>query len=75
LAVPCEGEIIDASRSIALKVTMVRWTPPDQGPLLFLGRSVGTISSVQQEEDDLELTMAEQWVDELREAGWQLSDW
>jgi hypothetical protein len=73
-AVPRVGEIIDVARMLALGVTAVRWQPPDQRPLVFLGRAEGTSSSVT-DEDAPVLTMPETYVDQLREAGWQLSDW
>ncbi len=73
-AVPRVGEIIDATRMLALKVTTVRWQSPEQQPVVFLGRAEGTSSNVT-DEDAPVLTMPETYVDQLREAGWQLSDW
>ena len=73
-AVPRVGEIIDVADMLALKVSTVRWQLPDQGPLVFLGRAEGTASSVT-DEDAPVLTMPETYVDRLRDAGWQLSDW
>jgi len=55
-------------------VTLVRWQPPDQRPILFLGRTEGSPPSVT-ENEHMELTVPEHHVDHLRAAGWQLSDW
>lgn len=73
-AVPRVGEIIDvAGVTFVLKVTGVRWSLTDETPTLFLGRTEGTPSSVSEEGG--ELMMAESYVDQIRGAGWQLSDW
>jgi hypothetical protein len=72
-AVPRVGEIIDvAGVTFALKVTYVRWSLTDEAPTLFLGRTEGSPPSVTEEGG--ELTLAEHHVDQIRTAGWQLSD-
>jgi hypothetical protein len=74
-AVPRVGEVIDvAGMTFTLKVTLVRWQLTDQRPTLFLGRTGGSPPSVTENEDG-ELTLTEPYADQLREAGWQLSDW
>ncbi|MHB8240687.1 MAG: hypothetical protein ACYDHN_01730 [Solirubrobacteraceae bacterium] len=73
-AVPRVGEIIDvAGVTFVLKVTGVRWSLTNPTPTLFLGRTDGTPPSVTEEGGELMLT--EPYVDQIREAGWQLSDW
>lgn len=74
-AVPRVGEIIDvAGMTFTLRVTHVRWQLTDQRPTLFLGRTEGSPPSVTENKDG-ELTVAQHHADQLREAGWQLSDW
>lgn len=73
-AVPRVGEIIDvAGMTFTLRVTLVRWQLTDETPTLFLGRTEGSPPSVTEEDGELMLT--ERHVDQIREAGWQLSDW
>lgn len=72
-AVPRIGEVIDASKSLVLRVNLVRWML-DGTPWLTLGRADWTISSAT-DEDDPVLTLPENYVDELRQAGWTLEDW
>jgi hypothetical protein len=73
-AVPRAGEIIDvAGVTFALKVTYVRWSLTDETPTLFLGRTDGSPPSVTEEGGELMLT--EPYVDQIRDAGWRLSDW
>jgi hypothetical protein len=72
--VPRVGEIIDvAGITFVLKVTHVRWSLIDPTPTLFLGRTEGTPQSVTEEGG--ELMLSEPYVNQIREAGWQLSDW
>jgi hypothetical protein len=73
-AVPRVGEIIDvAGITFVLKVTGVRWSLNNPTPTLFLGRTDGSPPSVTEEGG--ELMLAEHHVKQIREAGWQLSDW
>ncbi len=73
-AVPRVGEIIDvAGVTFTLKVAGVRWSLTDETPTLFLGRTDGSPPSVTEEGG--ELMLAEHHVEQIREAGWQLSDW
>jgi hypothetical protein len=72
--VPRVGEIIDvAGITFVLKVKHVRWSLTDPTPTLFLGRTDGTPQSVTEEGGELMLTKP--YADQIREAGWQLSDW
>jgi hypothetical protein len=62
-----------AGVTFVLKVTGVRWSLTNAMPPLFLGRTDGTPPSVTEEGGELMLT--DPYLAQIREAGWQPSDW
>ncbi len=70
--VPSVGDSVWVARVLALKVSAISWMVRQQGVMIFLTRADANLPSVIDHDGELEL--AQHWIDDLLEAGWNIGD-
>lgn len=71
--VPAVGDAVWVAKLLALKVSSVAWMVREQGVMVFLTRADANPNSVIDHDGELEL--AQHWIDDLLEAGWDIGDY